>query len=223
MTSKALICFDSEDFQRVKDISALSDSDYSENIVPPESFQNINADDKSTDELASLLNETDITIVFIGKHTFENEKCLKAIEESFKNNNAFLAVYFNNAEDVKKSGKEILGKNPFDLFYFEHKDSKTTLNQGAVVMPGKLKRRLSSKEIIAKTDFIKTYDYIKDNGAENLKNWIEEERQRKADFWTECAKISEKEWPAALKVTNKGGIVSMFLYYDFINNSQNQN
>lgn len=195
MTSKAFICFDSEDFQRVKEISIFNN------------------------ELIHDLTETDITIVFIGKYTFENENCLTAIEESFKNNNAFLAVYLNNAEDVKKSGKEVLGKNPFDLFYFEHKENKTVLKQGAVVMPGKLKRRISSKEIIAKADFIKTYDYIKDNGADNLEKWIEEERQRKADFWNECQKISEKEWPAALKVTNKGGIVSMFLYFDFINYS----
>ncbi len=209
------ICFDSGDFQRVCSIfNSEKPQGVSSLYSCLTSFQEAEAAD-----LFDLLNETDMTVVFIGKHTFENEKCLRAINESFRRGNAFLAVYLNNAEDVRKTGKELLGKNPFDLFYFEHKDGQTILNQGAVVLPGALKRRFSSKEIKAKADFVKVYDYIKDNGAENLEKWVEEERRRKADFWTECAKISAQEWPEALKVTHKGGIVSFFLYYDWITRS----
>ena len=216
MSEKVFVCFDSGDFQRVRDIfSAQKLEDTSTFFPPPNSFQNAEISD-----LPTLLKETDITVVFIGKHTFENEKCLRTIQESFNWGNAFLAVYLNNAEDVKKTGKELLGKNPFELFYFEHKDGQTTLNQGAVVLPGALKRRISSKDIKAKADFVKFYDYIKDNGAENLEKWIEEERWRKAEFWAECAKISDKEWPEALKLTHKGGIVSFFLYYDWVTHSQ---
>lgn len=216
MGEKAFICFDSDDFQSVSDILDSHPAAVPDFSPSSDAFRQAEPAD-----FPGLLDETDITVVFIGKHTFENEKCLRAIRESFNHGNAFLAVYLNNAEDVKKTGKELLGKNPFELFYFEHKDGRTTLNQGAVVLPGALKRRLSSKEMKAKADFVKVYDYIKDNGAENLDRWIEEERRRKSDFWTECAKISDKEWPEALKVTHKGGIVSFFLYYDWIARSPN--
>lgn len=216
LVEKAFICFDSFDFQRVNNIFDSKPENISGLCSSLTSFQKAEITD-----LSNLLNETDITVVFVGKHTFENEKCLHAIKESFNRGNAFLAVYLNNAEDVKKTGRELLGKNPLELFYFEHKDGRTTLNQGAVVLPGALKRRLSSKEIKAKADFVKVYDYIKDNGAENLEKWIEEERRRKAEFWEECAKIPDRDWPEALKVTHKGGIVSFFLYYDWIVRSQN--
>lgn len=207
MTENVFICFASDDFQRV---CSIFDS---QSAAALDIFQKA-----ETADFPNLLNKTDITVVFIGKHTFEDEKVLYAIEESFNHENAFLAVYLNNTEDVKKSGREILGKNPFELFYFEHKDGETTLNQGAVVLPGMLKRRISSKtskEMKAKADFVKIYDYIQDNGAENLEKWIEEERQRKTDLWAECAKFSEKEWPDVLKITHKGGIGSFFLYYDW--------
>jgi hypothetical protein len=210
MNLKTVFCFDSEDFSRVKEIESFWSEEFQNSSISIDDFQN-----KSFDELSILIKETEITVVFIGKRTFENEKCLNVIEESFKAENAFLAVYLNNAEDVKKSGKEILGKNPLDLFYFEHKNGETSLDKGAVVLPGKLKRRILTKEIKAKPDFIRIYDYIKDSGNENLMNWIEEEQKRKADFWTECNKISEKEWPTALKVTNQGGVAGMFLYYDW--------
>ncbi|WNY28320.1 hypothetical protein MmiEs2_05050 [Methanimicrococcus stummii] len=226
MPQKASICFDFKDSERVGDIAAnlnWFDSDF----VSFGSFDSLNSflkiaekESVDPDEIRSLLNETDITVVFIGKHTFENAFCLQMIDESFRRENAFLAVYLNNAEDVVKTGREILGKNPLDLFYFEHKDGATTLNHGAVVLPGKLKRRISSKDMKAKIDFVKVYDYVKDNGAENLEKWIEEERQRKVDFWAECGKISKEEWTSALKVTNKGGIASFFLYYDWANYSK---
>ncbi|WNY23136.1 hypothetical protein MmiHf6_04390 [Methanimicrococcus hongohii] len=236
MTSKIAFCFDPQDFERVKNAldSAVSihsethsETTHSEtqpnlpDLLLPNQFQIQNQIQNLTaDSLPDLLAESDITVVFIGKHTFENELCLQMIDASFRRGNAFLAVYLNNADDVRKTGKELLGKNPLELFYFEYNGGITTLHQGAVVLPGKLKRRVSSKDMKAKADFVKVYDFIKDNGAENLEKWIEEERQRKADFWAECSKISETEWPSALKLTHKSGIVSFFLYYDWMTYSK---
>ena len=234
MNFKTVFCFDEEDFQKVKEIELFWQEQLENPLITADDFCN-----KSLEEIISVLREskpeetiekttgeqateTPITVVFIGKRTFENGKCLAVIKESFKAASAFLAVYLNNAEDVKKSGKELLGKNPFDLFYFEHKAGKTILNTGAVVLPGKLKRRLMTKEIKAKADFVKIYDYIKDCGAENLIAWIEEEQTRKADFWAECNKVSEKEWPTALKIVNQGGIAGMFLYYDWVTYSDDR-
>ena len=179
MTSKTVFCFDPEDDSRAeKIVSSFSSEIFS--FPPLETRQNL-----SDETITQLLAESDVTVVFIGKHTFENGRCLKMIEDSFSRGNAFLAIYLNNAEDVKRSGKELLGKNPFDLFYFEYNNSDniTVFNSGFVLLPNKLKRRLLSKDIKAKADFIVTYDYIKDNGAENLLRWIKEERQRKADFF----------------------------------------
>ena len=215
MNAKPIFCFDSKDFQRVKEIDSFWSGKLQNPAVFADNFQN-----KTSEELLDLIKETDITVVFIGKYTFESEKCLRTIEESFKTGKAFLAVYLDNAEDVKKSGKEVLGKNPFDLFYFEYKNGVTTLNKGAVVLPGKLKRRILSKEIKAKADFIRVYDYVKDRGHENLMKWIEEEYIRKEDFWAQCGKINENEWQTALKITNQGGIAGMFLYYDWVKYSK---
>ncbi|MDV0446123.1 hypothetical protein MmiAt1_17390 [Methanimicrococcus sp. At1] len=220
MVLKTAFCFDPEDYPRAAavfgELESTSASAADSAALGDLKFDDSKHDDLNAEMIPDLLSESDITVVFIGKHTFENAFCLQMIDESFRRGNAFLAVYLNNAEDVRKTGKEILGKNPFELFYFEYKDGTTTLNQGAVVLPGMLKRRVSSKEMKAKADFVKVYDYINDNGAENLMKWIEEERQRKADFWVECGKISKEEWPSALKVTHKGGIVSFFLYYDWV-------
>jgi len=209
MNVKTVFCFDADDFQRVKEIESFWQ--IQNQIISADDFQN-----KSLEELLSLLKNSDVTVVFIGKRTFENEKCLSVIKESFNARKALLAVYLNNAEDVKKSGKEILGKNPFDLFYFEYKNGETTFNAGHTLLPGKLKRRLTLKEIKAKTDFIKTYDYIKDSGEQNLAAWIEEEYKRKTDFFAECSKLKESEWDAALKITYKGNIVGFFLYYHWL-------
>ena len=216
MTSKTVFCFDPEDDSRAeKIVSSFSSEIFS--FPPLETRQNL-----SDETITQLLAESDVTVVFIGKHTFENGRCLKMIEDSFSGGNAFLSIYLNNAEDVKRSGKELLGKNPFDLFYFEYNNSDniTVFNSGFVLLPNKLKRRLLSKDIKAKADFIVTYDYIKDNGAENLLRWIKEERQRKADFFLECDKIKENEWSAALKITYKGNIAGFFLYYHWLTYSE---
>ncbi|MCL2550185.1 MAG: hypothetical protein FWE78_04580, partial [Methanimicrococcus sp.] len=105
-------------------------------------------------------------------------------------------------------------------FEYNTGDSVTTFNSGPVLLPKGLKSRFSSKNIKAKADFIKTYDYIKDNGAENLLKWIKEERQRKEDFFAECGKIKENEWRSALKVTHKGNIAGFFLYYHWLTYSE---
>ena len=216
MTSKIVFCFDPEDDSRAeKIISSFSPEIFS--LPPLETRQNL-----SDETITQLLEDSDFTVVFIGKHTFENGRCLKMIEDSFSRGNAFLAIYLNNAEDVKKSGKELLGKNPFELFYFEYNnnDKTTIFNSGSILLPNKLKRRLLSKDIKAKADFVVTYDYIKDNGAENLLKWIEEEHQRKADFFEECDKIKENEWDSALKVTYKSNIAGFFLYYHWLTYSE---
>ncbi|MDY0266902.1 MAG: hypothetical protein RBQ94_04575 [Methanimicrococcus sp.] len=222
MTSKAVFCFDFDDFLRVEN-AILSSNIESDDFL---SFSSNFYENQNTDQIPEFLSESDLTVVLIGKHTFENPFCLQMIYESFCRGNAFLAVYLDNARDVKKSGQEITGKNPLDLFYFEHKEGKTTLNQGAVVLPGMLKRRFSSKEIKAKTDFIKTYDFISDHGSKNLKKWMEEERLRKSEFWAECFKIKsigDGEWENALKLTHKGGVAGFFLYYDWAESLKKEN
>lgn len=210
VSQKAFFCFDADDFQRVEEIRQIQSTD-SISVITPEDFQN-----KTAEEAASLLKETDLTVVFIGKHTFKNDRCLRLIGESFQNGNAFLAVYLNNAEDVKKSGKELLGKNPFELFYFEHVAGVTIFNTGPILIPSKLKRRFSAKDIKSKADFVAVYDYIKDNGVKNFPKWMEEERRKKTEFWTECDKIKESEWEGALKITCKGNVVGFFLYYHWL-------
>jgi hypothetical protein len=84
MSLKTVFCFDSEDFSRVKEIESFWSEEFQNSSISIDDFQN-----KSFDELSILIKETEITVVFIGKRTFENEKCLNVIEESFKAENAF--------------------------------------------------------------------------------------------------------------------------------------
>ncbi|MCL2550022.1 MAG: hypothetical protein FWE78_03695, partial [Methanimicrococcus sp.] len=96
MTTKTVFCFDSEDYERVQKITASFDPEIF-SLPPLETYQNL-----SGETISQLLTETDLTIVFIGKHTFENGGCLKMIEDSFAGSHAFLAIYLDNAGDVKK-------------------------------------------------------------------------------------------------------------------------
>lgn len=208
MSSQIFFCFDPADYGRVK-AAVFSAFVQPENVFP----ENVYSDPESA---SALLSAADITVIFIGKQTYQNEKCLQSIEESFRAGKAFLSVYLNNREDIQKKGKHITGKNPTELFYFAHPDGQTELRQGETVFPGRLRRRSTAKEFKAKTDFIRVYDFVRDNGAVNLSRWIEEERRRKADFWEQCNKINPEEWPKALQVTYQGGIAGFFLYYDFV-------
>jgi hypothetical protein len=95
------------------------------------------------------LNGTSVTVVLIGAKTSERKWVKYEIDESLKKGNGLLGIYihkcplFDGSTDTK-------GENPFDMLYFDRNGRKEYLS-----------------------DIYKTYDWIDDNGRENLGDWIE--------------------------------------------------
>jgi len=99
--------------------------------------------------IENQLNGTSVTVVLIGAKTAGRKWVKYEIDESLKKSNGLLGIYihkcplFNGSTDTK-------GENPFDNLYFD---------------------RNGRKEYLSK--IYKTYDWIDDNGRENLGDWIE--------------------------------------------------
>ena len=99
--------------------------------------------------IANQLNGTSVTVVLIGAETAGRKWVKYEIEESLKKGNGLIGIrihkcpLFNGSIDAK-------GPNPFDNLYFDRNGGKQYLSE-----------------------IYKTYDWIDDNGRENLGYWIE--------------------------------------------------
>lgn len=99
--------------------------------------------------IANQLNGTSVTVVLIGAKTAERKWVKYEIDESLKKGNGLIGIYihkcplFDGSIDTK-------GPNPFDNLYFDRNGRKQYLSE-----------------------IYKTYDWIDDNGRENLGDWIE--------------------------------------------------
>lgn len=99
--------------------------------------------------IETQLNGTSVTVVLIGAKTSEREWVIYEINESLKKGNGLLGVYIHKCPVFDRS-IDTKGTNPFDNIYFD---------------------RNGTKQYLSET--YKTYDWIDDNGRENLGNWIE--------------------------------------------------
>ncbi|MFX1366908.1 MAG: TIR domain-containing protein [Promethearchaeota archaeon] len=101
------------------------------------------------DKIRYAMVDTDVTVVLIGRFTSDRKWVLYEISKSIQKKNGLLGIYIHN---IKNRHGEIdeQGKNPFDKFY---------INRGG--------RRVYFSE------FIPTYYWKRDNGYNNLRNWIE--------------------------------------------------
>ncbi len=95
--------------------------------------------------IAQQLKGTSVTVVLVGAKTSERKWVKYEIDESLKCGNGLLAIYIHNCR-LFDGSTDLKGTNPFD---------KLSIN-------GKL---LSS--------IYKTYDWVNDNGRDNLGAWIE--------------------------------------------------
>lgn len=99
--------------------------------------------------IKNQLNGTSVTVVLIGAKTSERKWVKYEIDESLKRGNGLFGIYihkcplFDGSTDTK-------GENPFDNLYFDRNGRKEYLSE-----------------------IYKTYDWINDNGRENLGDWIE--------------------------------------------------
>jgi len=99
--------------------------------------------------IANQLNGTSVTVVLIGAKTSERKWVKYEIDESLKRGNGLLGIYihkcplFDGSIDAK-------GDNPFEKLYFDRNGTQQYLSE-----------------------IYKTYDWINDNGRENLGDWID--------------------------------------------------
>ena len=95
------------------------------------------------------LNGTSVTVVLIGNETAERPWVQHEILESHKKKNGLLGIHIHNLKDFRTGAISYKGNNPFQKFNF-----------------------VNSSRTLA--DIYPVYDWINDNGYQNLGRWVEE-------------------------------------------------
>jgi len=101
------------------------------------------------DWIAAQLHGTSVTAVLIGTKTSERKWIKHEIDESLKRGNGLLGIYIHNCR-LFDGSCDPKGVNPFD---------NLTITKDGVT------RKLS--------EIYKTYDWVNDDGRNNLGSWIE--------------------------------------------------
>jgi hypothetical protein len=96
------------------------------------------------------LEGTSVTVVCIGEDTANRPYVQYEIDQSYEKGNALLGIYIHNMKD-QNGYTSYKGKNPLDLFYVESGYKKTYFSE---IYP--------------------TYDWVNDDGYNNISDWIEE-------------------------------------------------
>jgi hypothetical protein len=110
------------------------------------------------------LNNTSVTVVLIGTETSERDWVDYEIRQSWERGNALLGVYIHNVKGQDQK-TDMLGANPFDHIKF---------TDGTIL-----------------ASICKTYDWVNDNGRDNLGLWIEEAFQTRSKY--KDKKLSEQK------------------------------
>jgi hypothetical protein len=100
------------------------------------------------------LNGTSVIVVLIGAETATRKYVCYEIQRGITEKKGFLGIRIHQMKD-SKGNISPPGENPLNLFSIEHKGWLFTT-----------RKPLSS--------IFKTYDWIDDNGYNNINNWIEE-------------------------------------------------
>lgn len=96
------------------------------------------------------LRNTSVTVVLIGYQTATRNWVKYEIKQSYIKNNGILGAYIHNIRD-QYGFTDHKGGNPFDNIYLDEGSSKTYFSQ-----------------------LYPTYDYVNNDGYNNLGKWIEE-------------------------------------------------
>jgi len=100
------------------------------------------------------LKGSSVTVVLIGKETSGRKWVKEEIKKSYSKGNGMLGVYIHNVKDKEKK-TDVKGKNPFEQFYFTKDGKKTRLSE-----------------------LYPTYDYVDQDGYNNLGKWIEKAAEK---------------------------------------------
>jgi len=102
----------------------------------------------------SQLEGTSVTVVLIGYETHTRKYVGYEIEQSYKRGNGLFGIYIHNLKD-KDGRTDFKGKNPFDTWYITRNGQK-----------------------IYFSSLYPTYDWVNDDGYNNIGRWIEEAAQK---------------------------------------------
>jgi hypothetical protein len=100
------------------------------------------------------LNGTSVTVVLIGAETAERKYVGYEIQQSHKKGNGMLGIYIHNMKD-SNGRTDIRGANPFANWSIPQNGRKVLLSE---IYP--------------------TYDWVNDNGRDNIGGWIETAAKR---------------------------------------------
>jgi len=95
------------------------------------------------------LSGTSVTVVLIGAETAARPYVGYEIKQSHNKGNGILGLYIHNLKD-SNSKTDVMGSNPLANWHIEREGGKTLLS-----------------------DLYPTYDWVNENGRENLGAWIE--------------------------------------------------
>jgi hypothetical protein len=95
------------------------------------------------------LKGTSVTVVLIGRETSERKYVKYEIEQSWNTGNGMIGIYIHNATNFAGQ-TDIKGANPFETFHMGDNQNDKLSNH------------------------VKTYDWINDNGRQNIGAWIEQ-------------------------------------------------
>ncbi len=131
------------------------------------------------------MHGTSVTCVLIGEDTSNSEWVQYEIEQSMKLNKGILIIYIHNTKDNGgNTGK--IGENPLSVYKktFKQKTGKTLAIGGVGLSIARLIPVIApvawivtilaaTHQLLKDEDYYKVYDWVEDNGRENIGDWVE--------------------------------------------------
>lgn len=133
-------------------------------------------DEKIRNWIDEQLENTTVTAVLIGNETAERDWVQYEIKKSIERGNGIVGIKIHSLKD-RQGSSDFSGTNPLKEFVVEEGDDVTRLS-----------------------DIFPTYDWKRDNGRENIGEWVEEAAQRADDLSREQQRsVREREsaWEGA--------------------------
>ncbi len=128
------------------------------------------------------LNHTQLTFVLIGTNTFKRRWVRYELLQSLARGNAIVGIHINSLPDIKGNTLP-LGENPLDYvgFYVDRQNFRVDLHEWANEWKRCGETAIENLTLpIENTDgarlshFFKTYDWVNDNGTQNMSTWVDE-------------------------------------------------
>jgi len=141
---------------QVRNSNLLADED-KYGVVDSAAWEKIEreGDDAIRRWISDQLKYTSVTVVLIGAATAERDWVDHEIRKSWERGNALLGVRIHNVKD-QDSKTDIAGPNPLDNAYLANGKPLSSVS--------------------------KTYDWVTDDGRNNLGRWVEEAYQARAGY-----------------------------------------